>query len=705
MPLSGTAAARAAVMLSDRWLLPGLALLLFLLLLLATSCADEEPYDPDAEYGMNGPVEPTPPPGKEDGPHRQGLPVTHDGSRTEVWPARNRWEDRDTPAARRAGLAWGEDSGLSWDEKYARWVGSLERVSGASGFETIRLTTPWGKTLESPSLECAELSIFLRVSFAAWYELPFFMEAVDRDGTRIYFGHAGVRTAAGRYAGTPEYRVRYRDHSAMSAAEALARWPRDEALRARRLGGGPDGQPALGGASFGAFADEVHLNKRAGHFLLLALNYLGSVHLADPANTYNLVPEAVRPGDTLVARWQRAGIGHTLVVVDAVEIGEGALEVALVSGSMPRRQARWETGEAVRLHFTDARTGGEGVSPGGEPYARLGGGLKRWRVARAVAGRWSNTWMRGDEAHWIDSRDLARIAARPARFARLLGPLDPDQARLALLAMIEDARSHLRGYPASCAARERRERAFAALHDLLARERGLSRAEVDALHRTEEDYVFAALEYGRSRTCCWNSTTTAMHQVVMDLAARERAEAEAAGTCRAPSIFMHQADGYERWRRLAVETGRGALWAPWSEDEHCPQRGVAIDAPAGGEVTPYCSWREAAGPGGGGVGCTDPMEPNQQPLGAPALAPGAVHELEVCEGDSDWFAVPAGGAVRIDFSHAAGDLDLSAHDASGGQLDASQGTGDREEVSVPPGGRVRVYGWRGATGSYRISAP
>jgi len=82
--------------------------------------------------------------------------------------------------------------------------------------------------------------------------------------------------------------------------------------------------------------------------------------LADPANAYNLVPDAVRPGDVLIERWQRVGIGHTLVVKDVVVLGEGNLDAALVSGSMPRRQGKWESGVVSKSYFTNENTGGEG---------------------------------------------------------------------------------------------------------------------------------------------------------------------------------------------------------------------------------------------------------------------------------------------------------------------------------------------------------
>jgi hypothetical protein len=61
--------------------------------------------------------------------------------------------------------------------------------------------------------------------------------------------------------------------------------------------------------------------------------------------------------------------------------------------------------------------------------------------------------------------------------------------------------------------------------------------------------------------------------------------------------------------------------------------------------------------------------------------------------------------VRIELSHAAGDLDLAAYDAAGAQVGISQGTTDREQVTVPPGGFVRVYGYDGAEGAYRLVAP
>jgi hypothetical protein len=684
------------------------ALLLFIVVLAPWGCGPDRdasagPTDPDVEYGMEGPLSPVPAAGKEDSAIRRGLLVNTDTTRTQVWTARNRWEDRDTPAARAAGLAWGADSGLTWDEKYALWVQSMSRTASVNGRETFLLTTPWGKSLPSPALECAEMSIFLRISFAAWYELPFFMEAVDEGGRRVFFGHNGVRTESGRYASTPEFAVQYADHSGLSPEEIARAWPRDEALRRRSLAGGVDEQPMLGeGATFGTYADEIHLNKRAGHFLLLALNYLGSANLADSANTYNIVPEAVRPGDSLLERWQRVGIGHTLVVKDVTSLGEGNLDVSLVSGSMPRRQGVWESGVQSKQYFTDERTGGEGQNSDGDAYAALGGGLKRWRVTRNMGGYWTNTWMQSDEAHWINSTDLARIAARPARFEQLLGQVSPEDERDGLLASIDDARQHLRSYPASCAARERRERAFAGLYDLMEREFNVPRAEVDRQYRIDDDYVLAELDYSRSKTCCWNSTTSAMYQIVVELAAAERATADADGECRAPSVFMNQPDGYERWRKLAADTGRAGQWAAWSEDEPCAQRDAAVDRETEHAWSDYCAWQGAGSPA---ETCSDAHEPNDRQDDATALAGGEQGDLAICPGDSDWFAIEAGGVVRIEFAHASGDLDLAAFDAGGAQIAASQGTSDGESVTVPAGGAIRVYGHESAANAYRLVIP
>ncbi|MEZ4402282.1 MAG: hypothetical protein R3B06_19815 [Kofleriaceae bacterium] len=663
----------------------------------ASLACTEPGVDRDPEWGIDGDLSPTPPPGKEDSEYRRGLLVNTDTRRTQVWAARNAWDDTDTAAARAAGLAWGERSGLTWDDKYAAWLASLAWTPSADGYsQTIRLTTPWGKTLDSPALECAELSLFLRITFAAWYELPLVLETVDGTGQRVYFGHNGVRTAAGRYARTPEFAIKYVDRSDLAPAQYQAAWPHDAALRAKRVAGGEDIQPAVDDGVLGAYLDEIHLNKRAGYFTVMALNYLGSMNLADTANTYNLVPEAVRAGDMLIERWQRSGIGHTLVVKEVTALGEGNLDVTTISGSMPRRQGKRESGVASKSYFTSDYAGGPGTNSAGDVYARLGGGAKRWRVTKNVGGYWTNTWIRGDEAHWINSTDYARIGARPERFRQLLGQVSPAQQQAELVAQIEDARRHLRNYPASCSARERRETAFADLYQLGERSLGLTRAEIDRRYRVLDDYVFAELAYTESKTCCWNSTTAAMADVIMAYARAEQAAAAADHVCVAPTVFRAEDGGYQRWADHAAATGQGASWRAWREDESCPQRDVADDAVAANEAPAFCAAPPAST-------CADGLEPNDSQAGAATVGVGTTTGLGLCPGDADWYRVTAARTVVIAFIHAAGDLDLVAYDASGARVATSDGVTDREQVAVPAGGTVQVIGYGGATNAYTLT--
>jgi hypothetical protein len=568
-----------------RVVVPGLVFVCLGLAACATGAAD-----PDEEWGMDGPLTPTGAfeVGKLDAELRRGLPVNTDTTRTQVWTARNRWEDTDTAAARAAGLAWPANSGLDWDTKFSRWVASLPWIPSVDGYSTtVQLTTPWGKSLPSPMLECAETALFLRITFAAWYELPLMLETQDARGKLVYFGHNGVRTAAGRYAASPEFAIAYKDHTGSTAWKT--RWPSDAALRGKRIAGGDDDQGELEpGAHFGAYLDAIHLNKRVGYFTVMVLDYLGSANLADPANAYNLAPEAVRPGDVLIERWQRVGIGHTLVVKTVDALPGGSKDVALISGSMPRRQGVRQSGAAAKSYFTSEYTGGPGSNSDGVAYATLGGGLKRWRVTKNIAGYWTNTWMAADEASWINSGDLARIAARPARFEQILGQVSPERQRDELLAQIADARHHLTRFPASCSARDQREHAFSALYDLAARAFDQSPADVDAEHRELADYVFAPLDYSHAKTCCWDSSTPAMYSIIMAAAEVDRAAAEAAHICTTPLVFKSRADGYQHWATRAAAAGHAADWVAWSEDEPCAQRAIAVDEEADFEATPFC---------------------------------------------------------------------------------------------------------------------
>ena len=191
---------------------------------------------------------------KEDGlSGKIGLPSDVDNSDTAVWEVYNQWSDTNTEAARKSGLAWNEDSGLNWDEKYALWVKNMVKIDSHSHGKTFELTTPFGKILPAPSIECAETSLFLRATFASWYHLPFFIEARDSRGDRLYLGHFGFRTDTGRYSTTPKFKSNYHDFSDLVDELPTIGWPEDTKLRRRHLGGSQDDdQPFLfEGASAG----------------------------------------------------------------------------------------------------------------------------------------------------------------------------------------------------------------------------------------------------------------------------------------------------------------------------------------------------------------------------------------------------------------------------------------------------------------------
>ncbi len=163
------------------------------------------------------------------------------------------------------------------------------------------------------------------------------------------------------------------------------------------------------------------------------------------------------------------------------------------------------------------------------------------------------------------------------------------------------------------------------------------------------------------------------------------------------TVFESPADGYQLWATHAATLGRD--WRAWSEDEGCPQRAVAADTEAPREGTAFCSLDN-----GGGTTCTDAKEPNNSRSAAVA-ATGAIADLQICAADEDWFSIAAAGSVKIEFRHADGDLDMEAFDAAGARLSSSAGTSNTEQVAVPAGGFVRVFGFSGARGGYKLIAP
>src|SRR5690606_7630018 len=104
----------------------------------------------------------------------------------------------------------------------------------------------------------------------------------------------------------------------------------------------------------------------------------------------------------------------------------GTMEAELVSGSMPRRQPKWEDGASSKRSFTLQNAGGEGENSDGDKYAALGGGIKRWRTARVVDGLYRNVVPTAYQGLWIANYDLDKIAARPGQFEAILGEVSPD---------------------------------------------------------------------------------------------------------------------------------------------------------------------------------------------------------------------------------------------------------------------------------------
>jgi len=154
-------------------------------------CSEPDPFEIDDHCGYEGEegqekmtLCDVPEEGKEDSlTGARGLATSVDSGDTAVWEVRNQWSDTGTAEARQGGIAWGESSGLTWDEKYDRWIQGMVEIDGHNTYyQTFELSTPWGRTIQAPLLECAEVAIFLRITFASWYGLPFFWPGLPRRG-------------------------------------------------------------------------------------------------------------------------------------------------------------------------------------------------------------------------------------------------------------------------------------------------------------------------------------------------------------------------------------------------------------------------------------------------------------------------------------------------------------------------------------------
>jgi hypothetical protein len=240
----------------------------------------------------------------------------------------------------------------------------------------------------------------------------------------------------------------------------------------------------------------------------------------------------------------------------------------------------------IMSYFTSEYSGGPGTNSDGAQYAALGGGIKRWRTPVVKSGRWYNVVPSADRDKHISSTDLAKIAARTGEFELLLGSSSPEAQRDALLAQIGLSRESLEQRPASCTNRQRREAAFDKLYTLMANAFGMSKSQVDRQYRTLEDYVFAELEYNQSKTCCWNATTPAMHDIVVQY---NEQHIYANGSCNMPVVFKAQNGGFDVFKQYAVSIGRGSEWVDWSAGESCPQSGVSNDTEVAHRWSSFCS--------------------------------------------------------------------------------------------------------------------
>lgn len=528
-----------------------------------------------------------------------------------VWDAPNTWDALDAAP----GLAWSANSGLTWDEKYRAWIDGLEITQAVDGNVTAEIITPWGVSLPLNRLECAESAIVLRATFAAWYGLPFYLSGYSPAlGENVYYGHFGmVRSNGTPVPWQPDFST-YTDATdamdALDVADIPSQWVDDPALEGLALTlAQDDANEFLGVDQFtGAYLDEIHANKRVGHWLLRTLTDFGSIHLAHATNVFDLEADAIEPGDVLIHRWQAQGVGHTMVVKERIDSPDQSADINVLAGNMPRVQPRWLFDAVSKTYFTHRYSGGADIDPNtGEAYVTFGGGLKRWRTPIEQGGRWVNIVPLDDRGDYISTNDPTALSARLDDFEILLGEQNPEDARDALLVAIEASRDALEGHPSSCANRERRENAFEDLYALMEAEFGMTRAEVDWEYRTLADYVFAELDYTASPSCCWNSSTDTMYDLVIAYAEAEQDDAEAANTCVEPTIFRMRDGGYAPFSDYAASVGQADAWVDWSADEACPQADATDGIVSREPFTAWCDLEAPADP--------DPVDPDPTDTG------------------------------------------------------------------------------------------
>ncbi len=551
-------------------------------------------------------------------------PADVPGSSTEVWSVTKSWTDRN-PA-----------TGNSYEKDYIEWVASFEKTKGFKYGETLKITTPPGapyqKTLDAPTLECADTALFARAAFAALNGLPFFVKSGD-----MYAGHFGFVKKDGsmhpfgaNFKNYPNYQGQWREGQ---------QWPSDARLRARHADSYKSGDETFveespgkkGGA--GAWFDEFFLNKRVGYFMIKLIDLFGSVNLAQEGNMFHITPEATLPGDALLHRHGKyAPIGHTLFVYQSRTVRAGRMEIEVVSGSMPARQASWEPHYQSRSYFLSEHAGGPvtvqecrtdynlnydnksecrkeiattekaetATCPAGyEEHSwdktkcvkysvipsentdirKMGGGIRRFRMATKQGGKWVNIVPASARSVYIPDTDLERVGERVEQFKQLLDLGTPEERKAAAVATIDSYRAYIKSAPSTCSKRTAREEAFQDLYRAYQDSGEYDKAKIDKQHRKLEDYVFAELDYDTSRTCCWNSTKAEHYDTIMKWADAEMKKADTQGVCKAPPVFKATGtgDGYTAVRTFAKANNLPFPEA-WTEDEPCKAKDITDDS-------------------------------------------------------------------------------------------------------------------------------
>lgn len=102
------------------------------------------------------------------------------------------------------------------------------------------------------------------------------------------------------------------------------------------------------------------------------------------------------------------------------------------------------------------------------------------------------------------------------------------------------------------------------------------------------------------------------------------------------------------------------------------------------------------------VGCDDMGDHHAVETALP-IDPGEEMPGRICD-QPDFYRIGGSGTrtVSVVFDHATGDIDVVATDASGTEVGRSDSATDREELTVPAGSFIQVYGFGGAMGPYII---